>query len=121
MQIFITMLAVAVFGLSFLQCDKTGAMRKDKKDKTAETANVSSPSPTVAPTAALNQEHEAPRISLADAKADYDAGTATFVDARGADSYKAEHVKGSINVPLSNFEKHYKEIPTDRKIIVYCS
>ena len=121
MQILFIMLAVAVFGLSFLQCDKSGAMNKDTKNKTVETANVSSPSPTVAPTAAPKDDDDAPRISLADAKADYDAGKAVIVDARGAESYTTEHIKGSINVPLGDFEAHYKEIPTDKKIIVYCS
>ena len=120
MQILITMLAVAVFGLSFLQCDKSGAMSISKNDKT-KTAAVESPTPTVTPTDAPNGDHAAPRISLADAKADFDAGKAVIVDARGADSYKSEHIKGAINVPLSDFEANYKKIPTDQKIIVYCS
>ncbi|MGI8467668.1 MAG: rhodanese-like domain-containing protein [Pyrinomonadaceae bacterium] len=63
----------------------------------------------------------APRITLADAKADYDAGRAIIVDARPADSYKVEHIKGAINVPLGDFEANYKTIPTNKKIIVYCS
>ena len=120
MQIFLTMISVAVFGLSFLQCDKTGAMSKKSSNDKPETANVLT-NATATPPAVQKDEHEAPRISLADAKADFDAGKAVFVDARGADSYKSNHVKGAINVPLADFEAHYKAIPTDKKIIVYCS
>lgn len=64
---------------------------------------------------------EAPRISLADAKKDFDAGTAIFVDSRPAESYKDLHIKGAINIPFADAETRWKEIPADKKIIVYCS
>ncbi|MBA4121232.1 MAG: rhodanese-like domain-containing protein [Acidobacteria bacterium] len=64
---------------------------------------------------------DAPRISLADAKKDFDAGSAIFVDTRAEASYKNEHIKGSINIPAETVETRYKEIPTDKKIIAYCS
>jgi predicted sulfurtransferase len=67
------------------------------------------------------QEEEAPRISLADAKADFDKRSAIFVDTRPESSYKQEHVKGSINLPLAAFDDRYKELPKDKKIIAYCS
>src|SRR5678815_4567757 len=51
------------------------------------------PSSTVVPNAPQDEGHDAPRISLADAKKAYDAG-ATFVDVRDATAYKMEHVKG---------------------------
>ena len=37
------------------------------------------------------------------------------------ENYKIEHIKGSINVPLADFDASYKKIPTNKKIIVYCS
>jgi hypothetical protein len=64
---------------------------------------------------------EAPRISLEDAKKEFDAGTATFVDTRDVSSYQMSHIKGAINIPLFNIEQRWKEIPTDKKIIAYCS
>lgn len=66
----------------------------------------------------VNTDEPAPRISLADAKKDYDAGTAIFVDSRPADSFRYDHVKGAINLPLSDGEKKWKDLPTDKKIIV---
>lgn len=67
------------------------------------------------------QENDAPRISLADAKKDFDENNAVFIDARSADNYKTEHIKGAINVPVGEFKKYYKSIPKDKKLIVYCS
>ncbi len=87
------------------------------KIETARTANTNS--------AANTDEHghadEAPRISLADAKKDFDAGNAIFIDARAATAFKTEHVKGAVNLPAEVFEAKYKEIPSGKKIIAYCS
>lgn len=47
---------------------------------------------------------DAPRISLEDAKKDFDAGNAVFVDTRGEAAYKNEHIKGAINISLETFE-----------------
>lgn len=61
------------------------------------------------------------RISIEDAKKEYDAGTAVIVDARSEDSFKAEHIKGAMSIPYGDFDKKYKSIPANKKIIVYCS
>ncbi len=68
-----------------------------------------------------NKAEEPPRISLADAKKDFDAGKAIFVDTRAAESFKLEHIKGAINIPAGDFETLYTELPKDKKIIAYCS
>ena len=69
----------------------------------------------------LSSPQEAARISLAEAKKDFDEGKAIFVDSRAADSYKQKHIKGAINIPFADAESRWKEIPTDKKIIAYCS
>lgn len=75
--------------------------------------------------AAATDEHahsdDAPRITLADAKKDFDAGTAIFVDTRGEAAYKNEHIKGAINIAADMLEAKLKELPKDKKIIAYCS
>ena len=76
-------------------------------------------------TAIVNPEpqddaHDAPRISLADAKKAYDAG-ATFVDVRDATAYKTEHVKGALHIPISEAAANEDKLPKNKKIIVYCS
>lgn len=63
---------------------------------------------------------DAPRISLADAKKDYDAG-AMFVDVRDVNAYKNEHIKGALNIPISEVAANEDKLPKGKKIIVYCS
>ena len=64
---------------------------------------------------------DAPRITLADAKKDFDAGSAIFIDTRAEAAYKTEHIKGAINLTMDAVEARYKELPTGKKIIAYCS
>jgi hypothetical protein len=80
--------------------------------QTIETANAP---------AINSQDDDAPRITLADAKKDFDAGTAIFIDSRGADSYKDEHIKGAVNITADTLDKMIKSLPKDKKIIAYCS
>lgn len=64
---------------------------------------------------------DAPRITLADAKKDFDSGKAIFIDTRGKSGFDQGHIKGAINIPIDTFEAKFKEIPSDKKIIAYCS
>ena len=71
--------------------------------------------------AATTPANDAPRISLADAKAAFDAGTAIYVDSRAESAYKQEHIKGAINIPGGTLDSKIKQLSKDKKIIVYCS
>lgn len=66
-------------------------------------------------------EGEVPRISVEDAKKDYDSGIAVIIDSRDSNSFAQEHVKGAINIPNGSDESEYSKIPQGKKIIVYCS
>ncbi len=80
-----------------------------------------SKAPVTASPVVDDHDDNAPRISLADAKKEFDAGTAVFVDTRAEAVYKQEHIKDAISLPLDAIEARYKELPTDKKIIAYCS
>lgn len=69
----------------------------------------------------LDPADSAPRITLAEAKKEFDAETAVFIDTRDEMAFKFEHIKGAINITGANLDAKYKEIPTDKKIIAYCS
>ncbi len=88
---------------------------------TANNANKALPTNSAPKADEHGSTDDAPRIALADAKKDFDAGTAIFVDTRDEAAYKNEHIKGSINIPLNADEARYKELPKDKKIIAYCS
>ncbi len=61
------------------------------------------------------------RITLAGAKKLFDAGEVLIVDTRGKSQYDTEHIKGAINVPVSDVESRLSELKTDKKIVAYCS
>jgi 3-mercaptopyruvate sulfurtransferase SseA len=85
--------------------------------------------PKIVPNAQANTadaraaEHadDAPRISLADAKKEFDSGTAVFIDTRGSESYRQEHIKGAINITTADLAAKADTIPKGKKIIAYCS
>jgi hypothetical protein len=77
------------------------------------------PAPTQKPPAVPYPTVE--RISLEDAKKDFDAGTAVFIDTHSKAAYDSEHVKGAINVPVDAIEANLSKLPKGKKLIAYCS
>lgn len=90
----------------FTACQQVSSTAKSEPTKTAATPNKTEDFQT---------------ISLADAKKEYDAGTAIIVDARSGDAWKNERIKSSLSIPMETLDTKYKELPTDKKIIAYCS
>lgn len=72
-------------------------------------------------TEAEQQSDDAPRITLADAKKDFDDGTAIIIDVRSAEAYKQEHIKGALNIAKGASDEQLNKIPKGKKIIAYCS
>jgi len=87
----------------------------------AKTTGTPTPAPVVPNSNTAHEDDGASRISLADAKADFDKGASVFIDTRPEDTYKQEHIKGAINITLQDDAAKYSSIPKGRKIIVYCS
>ena len=66
-------------------------------------------------------EDDAPRISLADAKKDFDEKAAVFIDTHPANQYELEHIPGAINILPNEIKQNLDKVPRGKKIIVYCS
>ncbi|HEY66148.1 MAG TPA: zinc-ribbon domain-containing protein [Caldilineae bacterium] len=64
---------------------------------------------------------DVPRISVEEAKARYDAGTAIFVDVRSVGEYETAHIPNAVSLPLADLEARYQELPRDAEIITYCT
>jgi predicted sulfurtransferase len=107
---FVSVLGLLAFTVFVIGCQKGGTTALNNTAAANNTANVAA-----APADA------AARISLADAKTGFDAGTALFVDTRAEGAYNQEHIKGAINVSMDKLEAKLKELPKDKKIIAYCS
>lgn len=64
---------------------------------------------------------EVPRITIADAKKAYDAGTAVLVDTHSKEMYDNEHITSAINVPFNEMDSYLDKVPKDKVMITYCS
>ena len=108
-----TLLAIALFVGGACQTASTA-------DSVAVNGNKSNQPKNATP---KTDEHtdDAPRITLADAKKEFDAGNAVFVDTRAEAAYKSERIKGALNITTNASEEEYKKLPAGKKIIAYCS
>ena len=61
------------------------------------------------------------RVTTVELRDMLDKGTAIVIDTRGADSYKQNHIKGSISIPLDQVANRINELPRDKTIVAYCS
>jgi 3-mercaptopyruvate sulfurtransferase SseA len=61
------------------------------------------------------------RISLADAKAAFDAESAVFLDVRDAQSYAEAHIPGALNIPVNDLPQRLDELDPSDWIITYCT
>lgn len=61
------------------------------------------------------------RISAEEAKKDYDAGNAVFVDSRGQAAFDVEHLPEAIVIAYGAPETEFDKLPKGKKIIIYCS
>ena len=68
-----------------------------------------------------DSEAAVPRISAVEAKKDFDAGNAVFVDSRGDPAFLAEHLPGALSIPDDASEDRFSQLPKGKKIIIYCS
>ena len=61
------------------------------------------------------------RVTTVELRDMLDKGTAVVVDTRDTASYKATHIKGSINIPVNDVASRLGELPRDKMIVAYCS
>ncbi len=76
---------------------------------------------TPAPAPAEPSLESARRIKQDEAIRMVEQHKAIFVDVRPKDSYDVEHIKGAINIPLSELAAREKELPKNKFIITYCA
>ena len=70
----------------------------------------------------IYDSNEISKITIIDAKKQYDEGQALFVDARPANFYDERHIKGALNLPLPSFEINYmymSNVDKKKDIIIY--
>ena len=60
-------------------------------------------------------------MSVAEARAAFDAGKAVIIDVRTEPAYKAGHIKDAKLIALNEIAARSGELPKDKTIILYCS
>lgn len=89
--------------------------------RTATTTRTPVTTPATPHTEHVQADDDAPRISIAEARAAAEAGKAVFVDVRPLDDYKQNHIKGALSIPLPEVTARAGELPADKLIITYCA
>jgi len=113
-----TALLIAAISMTILACDPATPVSVSR-------APVSAPvnAPVSAPPAQhdTHAEDNAPRISVADAKKDFDAKSAVFIDTHSPEQFAGEHIAGAINIPANQLNAYIDKVPKGKKLIIYCS
>jgi hydroxyacylglutathione hydrolase len=114
-------LIVAVALLPVACAGPKAATNHTERALAVATSPANSVAPLTAP-ASQNAQEKVKRIEVDEAKKLVAEGRAILVDVRGAESYKASHIKGAIDFPLDKLEAgDFKGLPKDKRIITYCA
>jgi rhodanese-related sulfurtransferase len=69
-------------------------------------------------------QESAPTVSLDEARAYFEAGSALFADARPSAAYQEGHIRGAMDLDPSEFDtwsgNFFSQFPVDTLIITYC-
>ena len=66
---------------------------------------------------------EIPRMSKEELKAQLDSGTVAVLDTRSGKDWKSSEfkIKGAIRTPKKKIEEWLKNIPKEKKLVIYCA
>ena len=64
---------------------------------------------------------DVPRVSLADAKAAFDLGSATFIDVRGEPYYTQGHIQGALSITETDLDTALAQLDPQAWVITYCT
>ena len=114
MRLFLSLSTAVVFAILVLTaCNsnegKNSVASNGEKPATVSTPKINPPSDGV---------RRITTVELRDAVA---SGSAFIVDVRPAVSYKENHIKGAVHIPLEEVATRLGELPRDKIIVTYCS
>src|SRR5512142_2917662 len=110
----ISVLTIAIFVLFVSACSAQSA----RPTSTPTVAPTFTPPPARPPAT----EGEVPRVTVKDAKAALENGSAVIVDVRSPASFQMSHIAGAISIPLADIEANPMGLNLDKDqwIITYC-
>lgn len=115
-------LTLAIAGLVAVSACTDAAPPVRVANSTPQPAKPAAARPAAQPADAHQDDgHDAPRITLAEAKKEFDAGNAYIIDVRDVSAYNQEHIAGAVNITKATLAANVSKIPKGKKIIAYCS
>lgn len=115
----------AVFAAAVLVTGAANAQMKKPAQATPAvpgvTATASSPSVVISTSEPQNSLESAKRIERDEAIKMVKAKKAVWIDVRPADIYAQGHIAGALNIPLSDLERRFKDLPPKKYYITYCA
>ncbi|HEX8844938.1 MAG TPA: rhodanese-like domain-containing protein [Pyrinomonadaceae bacterium] len=137
MRLFFSLSAVALAAVLMTACGSTNQVNQQTssnagasnganavKQPTVSTSTAQTPSTASTPiiiTPPATPDDGVRRITTVELRDALSKGTAIVVDVRSADTYKQNHIKGSINIPAAQVASRLDELPRDKMIVTYCS
>ncbi len=119
MRLFVLLSAVAILSaLALTACNSSDGSGSGARTTGATTTTTSS---SPGPATAASPDDGVERITTSELRDALEKGTAVVVDVRSAESFKAGHIRGAINIPEPEITRRKDELPRDKKIVLYCS
>ena len=114
--------AVVVFGVLVLALMQNNSAPGTTTNPQAQAGPTAPPDLTATAIAFATQTRPEvlPHVTLAEAKALFDANDAKFVDVRVKTEYAKGHIQGAVNVPYNEVQQRVAEFPRAGTVIVYC-
>lgn len=84
-------------------------------------ANANKPAPVETAIEEEIPHPEIARVSLEDAKAALDSGSAVLLDVRSAEAFAGQRIAGAVNIPTAEIETRLAELDPNEWIIPYCT
>jgi 3-mercaptopyruvate sulfurtransferase SseA len=110
-------LTIAAVAIGLL-ASTAGAQYKNDAPKTAP---PSGPQKLQTAIAAQEPLESAKRINRADAIKLVQSGKAVWIDVRPKSDYDLGHIKGAINIPLTELPQRWVDLPVKKTLITYCA
>jgi len=106
--------------LLFMVTQNSGSPGAGSPGQAVGNSNVPSATQTMITFSTQTAPDILPRITVADAKALYDAGNVKIIDVREKSFYDQGHIKGATSVPQTQIATRIKDVPKDGTVVLYC-
>ena len=111
----------ALFVAAVLVTGTANAQMKQPAQPPGVKATANNPSVIISSSEPQTTLESAKRIERDEAIKMVKSKKAVWIDVRPADIYAQGHIAGAINIPLSDLQRRFKDLPPNKYYITYCA